>query len=66
MILEDFSRSNNFIGSFGADIDSGLFNLKYINDTDEDVIVKTRIVGFGSTSVGVGTFRYILPNQPSR
>ena len=59
----NFSRSNNFIGSFGADIDSGLFNLKYINDTDEDVIVKTRIVGFGSTSVGVGTFRYILPNQ---
>ena len=62
---EDFSRSNNFIGSFGADIDtSGLFNLNYTNDTDEDIIVKTHIVGFGTTSVGVGTFRYILQNQP--
>ena len=62
---EDFSRSNNFIGSFGADIDtSGLFNLNYTNDTDEDVIVKSHIVGFGTISVGVGTFRYILQNQP--
>jgi len=62
---EDFSRSNNFIGSFGADIDtSGLFNLNYTNDTDEDIVVKTHVVGFGTTSVGVGTFRYILQNQP--
>ena len=64
---EDFSRSSNLIGSFEADIDSGsgLFNLKYSNDTDEDVIINTRIVGFGTTSVGVGTFRYVLPNQPA-
>ena len=34
---EDFSRSSNLIGSFEADIDSGsgLFNLKYSNDTGE-------------------------------
>ena len=60
---EEFSRSSNLLGSFDADI-SGSLNLNYTNNTDEDVIVKTRIVGFGTTSVGVGTFRYILPNQP--
>jgi len=65
---EDFSRSSNLLGHFDSNIDSGSFNLNYTNDTDEDVIVKTRIVGFGtknlSDSVGIGTFRYKLLNQP--
>ena len=61
---EGFSRSSGLIGSFGATIDSGIVNLTFNNDTDEDVVVKTRVVGFGTTSVGVGTYRYILPNQP--
>ena len=61
---ENISRSSNLIGSFEADINSGLFNLNYTNDTNEDVVVNTRIVGFGTTSVGIGTFRYILPIQP--
>ena len=52
------------MGNFDSKIDSGLFNLNYTNDTDEDVIVKTRIVGFGTNSVGIGTFRYKLLNQP--
>ena len=60
----DFSISSGLIGSFGASIDSGIVNLTFNNDSDEDVVVKTRIVGFGTTSVGVGTYRYILPNQP--
>jgi len=65
---EDFSRSSNLLGHFDSNIDSGSFNLNYTNDTDEDVIVKTHIVGFGtknlSDSVGIGTFRYRLLNQP--
>ena len=62
---DGFSRSSGLIGSFGATIDSGIVNLNFNNDTNEDVVVKTNIVGFGTTSVGVGTYRYILPNQPA-
>ena len=65
---EDFSRSSNLLGYFDSNIDSGSFNLNYTNDTDQDVIVKTHIVGFGTKnlldSVGIGTFRYKLLNQP--
>jgi hypothetical protein len=61
---EDFSRSLNSLGSFDAYMDSGVVNLTYKNESNENVIAKTRIVGFGTTAVGVGTFRYILPDQP--
>ena len=61
---EEFSRSSNLLGSFNANITSGNLNLTYENQSNQDLVVKTRIVGFGTTSVGVGTFRYILPNQP--
>ena len=60
----DFSTSSGLIGSFGANINSGIVNLTFNNDSNEDVVVKTRIVGFGTTAVGVGTYRYILTNQP--
>ena len=61
---EEVSRSSNLLGSFNANITSGNLNLTYENVSNEDLVVKTRIVGFGTTAVGVGTFRYILPNQP--
>ena len=61
---EEVSRSSNLLGSFDANITSGNLNLTYENQSNQDLVVKTRIVGFGTTSVGVGTFRYILPNQP--
>ena len=58
------SGSSNFIGSFGASINSGIVSLTYLNDSAEDVILRTRTVGFGTTAVGVGTFRYRVPTQP--
>jgi len=58
------TSSFNFIGSFGADISSGVLNLSYTNDTANDVQLRSKIVGFGTTSVGVGTHRFILPSQP--
>ena len=58
------ASSFNFIGSFGADISSGVLNLSYTNDTANDVQLRSKIVGFGTTSVGVGTHRFILPAQP--
>ena len=57
------SYSSNFIGTFSANIDSGNVYLNYTNDTSNDVRVKSRIIGFGATSVGVGTFRYLSSGQ---
>ena len=52
------SYSSNFIGTFAANIDSGNLFINYTNDTSNDVQITSRIVGFGSTSIGIGTYRY--------
>ena len=55
--------SGNFIGSFAANISSGTLSLNYINDSSNDVTIRSKIVGFGTTAVGVGTYRFKLPGQ---
>ena len=62
----EFNRSVDQLGSFSADIENGLLKLKYENDTSLDVVVKTKIVGFGTTSSsGISsTFRYRNSDQP--
>jgi len=55
--------SGNFIGSFGANISSGILSLNYTNDSLNDITIRSKIVGFGTTSVGVGTYRFKLPGQ---
>ena len=66
---EKLSVSGNFIGSFGSNLDFGsnIFSLTYLNDTSEDVLLKSRIVGLGTTgSVGINsTYRFLSSNQPS-
>ena len=55
--------SGNFIGSFAANISSGILSLNYTNDSSNNVTVRAKIVGFGTTSVGIGTYRFKLPGQ---
>ena len=55
--------SGNLIGSFGANISSGILSLNYTNDSSNDVSIRSKIVGFGTTAVGVGTYRFKLPGQ---
>jgi hypothetical protein len=50
--------SSNFIGSFGATINSDILSLNYTNISNNHVTVRTRNVGFGTTAVGVGTYRF--------
>ena len=58
--------SDNFIGTFKGSINSGVITLDYTNSTETDsVLVRTRAVGFGSTSVGVGTYRFLASTQPA-
>ena len=55
--------SGNFIGTFGANISSGILSLNYKNNSSNIVDIRSRIVGFGTTAVGVGAHRFNLPNQ---
>ena len=56
--------SGNNIGIFTASISpSGILSLNYINNSSNSVNVRSKIVGFGTTSVGTGTYRFISPGQ---
>jgi hypothetical protein len=55
--------SGNFIGTFGAEISSGILSLKYTNNSSNNVNVRSKVVGFGTTSIGEGVYRFILPGQ---
>jgi hypothetical protein len=56
--------SGNNIGIFTANISpSGILSLNYISNSSNPVDVRSKIVGFGTTSVGTGTYRFITPGQ---
>jgi hypothetical protein len=56
--------SGNNIGIFTANISpSGILSLNYINNSSNPVNVRSKIVGFGTTSIGTGAYRFISPGQ---
>ena len=56
--------SGNNIGIFTASISpSGILSLNYINNSSNPVNVRSKIVGFGTTSIGTGAYRFISPGQ---
>jgi hypothetical protein len=56
--------SGNNIGIFTASISpSGILSLNYINNSLNSVNVRSKIVGFGTTSVGTGSYRFITSGQ---
>ena len=55
--------SGNLIGTFGANLSSGTITLNYTNNSSNSVNIRSKIVGFGTTSVGVGTYRFKLPGE---
>jgi len=57
--------SGNFIGTFGASISSGILSLNYTNNSLNTVNTRSKVVGFGTTSVGGGTHRFLLNGQLS-
>ena len=63
---KNLNFSNNFIGSFGANISSGVLTLDYTNTSSDDNTLRAKVVGFGTTSTGVGTpYRFKLDRQPT-
>ena len=53
----------NFIGTFSASLSGGSVSLNYLNDTSNSVQVRTRNVGFGTTTGGSGTYRFKTTGQ---
>jgi hypothetical protein len=45
-------------GSFSSSLSSGILSLNYSNDTSDTINIRSRIVGFGTTSLGANTYRY--------
>jgi hypothetical protein len=55
--------SSDLIGEFSADIIEGKLNVIYTNNNSNNVILRSKTVGFGSTSVGIGTYRFKKTGQ---
>ena len=56
--------SDRFIGTFTSSISSGLLNLDYNNTDPNNVTIRTKIVGFGTTASGIGTHLFKASGQP--
>ncbi len=60
---KDNETSQNFIGTFTSYLSGGLLKLDFYNNFIDDAIVVSKVVGFGTTSVGIGTYRFKLNGQ---
>jgi hypothetical protein len=56
-------ESYRAIGSFGASLSGGILSLNYTNTESENIIVRSKNVGFGTTALGGGFYRFKLPGQ---
>ena len=51
------------IGEFAGDIVSGMVSFNYTSDKDNNVEIRSRIVGFGTTGMGSATYRFKSTGQ---
>ncbi len=58
------SSSNSKVGVLTARYDSGTIFLDCINDRSSNLTLSANVVGLGTTTAGIGTFRYQVPGQP--
>ena len=56
--------TTQFIGSFNPVINGSKLSLEYANNDINSILVRSKIVGFGTTSIGIGTYRFTSTNQP--
>ncbi len=59
----DEEYTSNSIGTFTAYISGGILKLDYQNTSSNPVTIRTRNVGFGSTSIGTGNYVFKSTNQ---
>jgi hypothetical protein len=54
---DDFN--SNFIGFFDSSIINDIVSLNYTNTSDNRITILSKNIGFGSTSLGISTYRFI-------
>lgn len=63
--FDDLNGFNGrFLGTFTSYISDNNLIIDFTNSQTENVIIRTKTIGFGNTSVGVGTYRFLTENQP--
>lgn len=64
--FDDIDQYNGrYIGSFTSYISGGILKLDFVNDSSLDIVsVRTRNVGFGSTAIGNGIYRFKSETEP--
>jgi hypothetical protein len=55
--------SGNNIGTFGANISSGILSLNYTSNSPNIVNIRSKVVGFGTTSIATPVYRFISPGE---
>ena len=56
--------SSKFIGTFTSNITSGVLKLNFENTESNNVLVRSRIVGFNTVGAGIGTHTFKATSQP--
>ena len=65
MCIRDSSSSDlSKVGILTTKVESGIISFDCINDRNSALVVSTNIVGLGTTTAGIGTYRFNVPNQP--
>ena len=57
--------SSDFIGTFTSSIASNILSLTYDNTSTNEVSLRSKVVGFGTTAAGIGTYRFNASGQPA-
>ena len=57
------TTTNSSIGTFTSNINSNILSLDFENDRSNSVLVRSKIIGFGKTTSGIGTFRFKSEEQ---
>jgi hypothetical protein len=55
--------SAGYIGTFGLNVSNNILNLSFTSNKNNNILVKTKTVGFGTTASGIGTYRYLVDDQ---
>jgi hypothetical protein len=56
--------SQGFIGTFGLFVENNIIKLQFTkNNNLSNILIKGKTVGFGSTSAGIGTYRFLVADQ---
>ena len=57
------SSTGNQIGTFYSNMDNGILSITHENDESDEIKIRTNIVGFGTTTIGTGDYRFKSTDQ---